>query len=364
MHRADFGKIALNYEGSWAIDNAVHDRLTTISYDGSLYIALDDTTVDDVPAVSGKWALAARGLTQEDINTLADTITVLTAEGVIPTGQDTITLPWTYNPILGNLAVVLAGLFQQRSTLTFSSSTTVTLDAAVLQDTPYMVMSAIQASVGGWNAGIIPTAGGVPQADGGGVVDIRWVTGPSGVLPAPSSGIYIGKVDLIMRPFDALSGTGWWPLFGDGVLLASPAGQRLDWLRSQAWWQGMEAIWVGAGDTGMRIVVDGSNIHFPNWSHSDGRMPFMRAVNGVSKQVGVIEEDKGRNATGVADLGVGIGATTGVFSNGAGALIAGQSGSTPNQLLFDIAKSWGVEHTGAEFAPLNRGMTPSIFLGV
>lgn len=71
----------------------------------------------------------------------ANSIGVLSASGTLTAGQDTITLPWSYDTGTGNVAVFLGGVKQVRSTLTFLTSTTVRVGAAVTENTPYEVTS-------------------------------------------------------------------------------------------------------------------------------------------------------------------------------------------------------------------------------
>ena len=71
----------------------------------------------------------------------ANSVGVLSASGTLTAGQDTITLPWSYDTGTGNIAVFLGGVKQLRSTLTFLTSTTVRVGVAVTENTPYEVMS-------------------------------------------------------------------------------------------------------------------------------------------------------------------------------------------------------------------------------
>lgn len=71
----------------------------------------------------------------------ANSVGVLSASGTLTDGQDTITLPWSYDTSTGNIAVFLGGVKQLRSTLTFLTSTTVQIGAAVTENTPYEVTS-------------------------------------------------------------------------------------------------------------------------------------------------------------------------------------------------------------------------------
>lgn len=71
----------------------------------------------------------------------ANSVGVLSASGTLTAGQDTITLPWSYNTSTGNLAVFLGGVKQERSTLTFLTSTTVRVGAPVASTTVWEVTS-------------------------------------------------------------------------------------------------------------------------------------------------------------------------------------------------------------------------------
>lgn len=71
----------------------------------------------------------------------ANSVGVLSASGTLTAGQDTITLPWSYDTGTGNIAVFLGGVKQLRSTLTFLTPTTVQIGAAVTENTPYEVTS-------------------------------------------------------------------------------------------------------------------------------------------------------------------------------------------------------------------------------
>lgn len=71
----------------------------------------------------------------------ANSVGVLSASGTLTAGQDTITLPWSYDTGTGNIAVFLGGVKQVRSTLTFVDSTHVMVGAAVTENTHYEVTS-------------------------------------------------------------------------------------------------------------------------------------------------------------------------------------------------------------------------------
>ena len=72
----------------------------------------------------------------------ADSIGVLQARGVLLIGEDTITLPWVYNPLLKNVAVYLNGVKQDADTaLVYTNANTVTLTEAVTETTNWEVIS-------------------------------------------------------------------------------------------------------------------------------------------------------------------------------------------------------------------------------
>lgn len=68
-------------------------------------------------------------------------IGVLTAEGTLTTGQDTITLPFAYDFENEALAVYLGGIRQNKASLTFVDAYTVTLDTPVSTNTDYIAAS-------------------------------------------------------------------------------------------------------------------------------------------------------------------------------------------------------------------------------
>lgn len=126
-------------------------------------------------------------------------------------------------------------------------------------------------------------------------------------------------------------------------------------------------------DWGITTTDEGTNV--PNWFHSDGRGPTMRAVNGAARQVGSIEEDAIQKITGsmsiesnAGTIRGGTGGSTdssvsGAFTKGSaknGGKTATQSG-TGFDLVLDSSLS---ARSADETRMLNRGMTPAIFLGV
>ena len=126
-------------------------------------------------------------------------------------------------------------------------------------------------------------------------------------------------------------------------------------------------------DWGITTTDEGTNV--PNWYHSDGRGPTMRAVNVAARQVGSIEEDAIQKITGsmsiesnAGTIRGGTGGSTdssvsGAFTKGSarnGGKIGTQSG-TGFDFVFDSSLS---ARSADETRMLNRGMTPAIFLGV
>lgn len=126
-------------------------------------------------------------------------------------------------------------------------------------------------------------------------------------------------------------------------------------------------------DWGITTTDEGTNV--PNWFHSDGRGPTMRAVNVAARQVGSIEEDAIQKITGsmsiesnAGTIRGGTGGSTdssvsGAFSKGSarnGGKTGTQSG-TGFDFVFDSSLS---ARSADETRMLNRGMTPAIFLGV
>lgn len=68
MNTLFLSKLFPSYAGDWdAAANATHKRLTQVTYDGSMYLSLDDVTAADVPGVSGKWWRTTRGFSAEEV---------------------------------------------------------------------------------------------------------------------------------------------------------------------------------------------------------------------------------------------------------------------------------------------------------
>lgn len=126
-------------------------------------------------------------------------------------------------------------------------------------------------------------------------------------------------------------------------------------------------------DWGITTTSNGTNI--PNWFHSDGRGPLMRAVNGAARQVGSIEEDAIQKITGSMSIEANAGtirsgtggsqdsSVSGSFTKGSersGGKIGTQSGMGYDLVLDSSLSARSADETRM----LNRGMTPAMFLGV
>lgn len=73
----------------------------------------------------------------------ANSVGVLSTQGTLLAGQDTINLPWQYTPETGNVAVYLSGIKQSKDTLTFVNNTTIKIGAPVTADTPFEVVGVL-----------------------------------------------------------------------------------------------------------------------------------------------------------------------------------------------------------------------------
>lgn len=126
-------------------------------------------------------------------------------------------------------------------------------------------------------------------------------------------------------------------------------------------------------DWGITTTDEGTNV--PNWFHSDGRGPTMRAVNGAARQVGSIEEDAIQKITGSMSIESNAGTIRGGTGGSTDSLVSGaftkgsarNGGKTTTQsgMGFDLVLDSSLSARSAdETRMLNRGMTPAIFLGV
>lgn len=126
-------------------------------------------------------------------------------------------------------------------------------------------------------------------------------------------------------------------------------------------------------DWGITTTSNGTNI--PNWFHSDGRGPLMRAVNGAARQVGSIEEDAIQKITGSMSIEANAGtirsgtggsqdsSVSGSFTKGSAR--SGGKTNTQSGMGYDLVLDSSLSARSAdETRMLNRGMTPAMFLGV
>lgn len=159
------------------------------------------------------------------------------------------------------------------------------------------------------------------------------------------NGLYVGEIRLMPFRHNELP-FGWHFCNGERFVFTSAQGEVLSSLPDT-----FRADWG--------LEEDQCSISLPNLFHEDGRGCFLRPVDGVKRQVGVMEEDAIRNITG--NLGFMDIEATGAFKSGE-ALGSLAGGGTPRLELFMDASL--MVPTADENRPLNLGMTPAIYLGV
>lgn len=156
----------------------------------------------------------------------------------------------------------------------------------------------------------------------------------------------------------------WYALNGDRFSVTSAQGTALKGLPAE-----MKSDWG--------ITESGGMINLPNIKQSDGRVPFLRPINGTSRLPGSVESDCQQEMTGFfggRDIRGANGWTsffwgeTGVFTR---VKRASGSGQAPQTQTADAGDWSGIEfkasnqvRTGDEVRPLNIGVTVAIFLGV
>lgn len=186
-----------------------------------------------------------------------------------------------------------------------------------------------------------------------------WVDFVKSVTPSPVktdnliNGFKPGDIDFKPQRASKLN-VGWYPMDGLRYPLNSPVGLVL-----QSFTTEFKSDWG--------IVIDAFGINVPNWYHSDGRGPIMRAVNSISRFPGSIEIDAVQNIEGRflhANFmsGYGDGVHTGPFyvTGGYGAQ-GGETGGYSQGLGFDASRQ---VRTADEVRMLNRGLTPAMYFGV
>ncbi len=156
----------------------------------------------------------------------------------------------------------------------------------------------------------------------------------------------------------------WYALNGDRFSVTSAQGKVLKGLPAE-----MKSDWG--------ITESGGMINLPNIKQSDGRVPFLRPINGTSRLPGSVESDCQQEMTGFfggRDIRGANGWTsffwgeTGVFTRAKKTSGAGQAPQTQSVESGDWSgiefKASNQVRTGDEVRPLNIGVTVAIFLGV
>ncbi|EPC3590387.1 hypothetical protein ACRZB4_003036 [Morganella morganii] len=175
--------------------------------------------------------------------------------------------------------------------------------------------------------------------------------------------VFIGSIGHF--PFRAIQlPKKWYALNGDRFSVTSAQGKALKALPAE-----MKSDWG--------ITESGGMINLPNIKQSDGRVPFLRPINGTSRLPGSVESDCQQEMTGFfggRDIKGANGWTsffwgeTGVFTR---VKRASGSGQAPQTQTADAGDWSGIEfkasnqvRTGDEVRSLNIGVTVAIFLGV
>lgn len=177
---------------------------------------------------------------------------------------------------------------------------------------------------------------------------------------------WIGKWDFMPNRRDELP-FGWYFRNGDNYLLSSPQGQALNSLSTN--YKNDHRITI-------KIINGLQYINVPTAFAPDGRGFFIRAVNGIARQVGHVEDDAIRNIRGelVHVMQWRGSVPSGVFSlrpsNGGSGLNnrhasvvcnVNDSDYPERPIMLDASQS---VPTANENRVLNIGATPAIYLGV
>jgi hypothetical protein len=161
---------------------------------------------------------------------------------------------------------------------------------------------------------------------------------------------YIGEIRPWSFPPDLLP-PGWVQTNGDQFLLTSFNGQVLNNLDSKI-------------KTAFGISISGNYISVPDLIDDNGDGYFIRSVDGVTRQVGSIQEDAGRKVSGY----IGGCASSPGINDSVKVVSLGQTGmgggGTMCQVSMDSTLQWGEDHTAAEFRPKNIGFVFAMYLGV
>lgn len=148
----------------------------------------------------------------------------------------------------------------------------------------------------------------------------------------------------------------WYSVNGDRYGVETPVGKVL---KSQS------AEWKRAWN----VVETAETITLPTLLQPDGRMPFLRPVNGTSRKPGSVMGDTIRNFTGELGYEANYGLTTGerdvngvfrAIGASKGSFMGGGGGRSLN-IMFDPST---VVPTGPENKPLDVGAVLKVYLGV
>ncbi len=170
--------------------------------------------------------------------------------------------------------------------------------------------------------------------------------------------IPIGNIQLMPFRHNELP-TGYYLTNGDNFALSTPQGQVLN---------GLSANYKSDWNIN---TTSGTQINVPNLFESNGRGYYLRSVNGTLRQVGSIELSAAPNITGSWENAASGRNVSGVTTGAIGALnlsrgqeADGQSSSS-NGFDIDASRVSSVYgRSSTEVRTSNRGMTPTIFLGV
>ncbi|PCP71453.1 hypothetical protein CQA25_18845 [Morganella morganii] len=148
----------------------------------------------------------------------------------------------------------------------------------------------------------------------------------------------------------------WYSVNGDRYGIETPVGKVL---------KAQSAEWKRAWN----VVETAETITLPALLQPDGRMPFLRPVNGTSRKPGSVMGDTIRNFTGELGYEANYGLTTGerdvsgvfrAYGASKGSFTGGGGGRSLN-IMFDPST---VVPTGPENKPLDVGAVLKVYLGV
>ena len=181
----------------------------------------------------------------------------------------------------------------------------------------------------------------------------KYISGGSG----GGGQIFPGKIDFLANRYDELP-PGYYACYGARYALATPQGQVLQSLPPTL-------------RSTLKITITAAGINVPQMIVS-GKGYFVRAVDGITRLPGSIEQDAARAITITGDVSgtlgsvIMTGAATGSFSaTRVGALYAdGSYPAAAQNVSLNGSITLSQENVGTENRPINIGMTPVIYLGV